>query len=144
MRLAHGTGLALHLTLAAFLAWMGASVLRLVVADVQSGYIPPAFDFIVLLGTAPLVLAVGVVVGVVVSVRSSRFGLLLLADGVTSVAAWTLLIPLVFLPGDRLTVVLFLAPACTAFVVWHSNDPGGGRPRRRGRRRVTRGRWRRA
>jgi hypothetical protein len=100
---------------------MGAQVLVRVAEQIESGYTPSYLPLVIGLGVIPLGLAMALAVGVVLLLWSERHWLALLADVVTSLSVWTILVTLVFLPAGELVIAWVLSPACavmTARVAW--------------------------
>jgi hypothetical protein len=93
---------------------LGARILAQSVEQAQSGYSPPYMSLVIGLGIVPLVLAATITGGVIMWLRSRRIWLALLADCVATLVAWTILQPLLFLPGDWFLFALLLAPGCVA------------------------------
>jgi hypothetical protein len=121
MRLLRGIAIAANVVLVALLASMGTQVLVRVAAQIESGYTPSYLPLVIGLGVIPLGLAMALAGGVVLWLRSGRHWLVLLADVVTSLSVWTILVPLVFLPGGELVIAWGLSPTCavmTALIAW--------------------------
>ena len=104
---------AMHVVLAAVLGSMGVSVLLNMVHQVASGYTRSGYFLVGYLAMVPAVLAVAIVVGIVAWLRKGRSRIVLVADLTAWATAWTVLVPLVFLPDDRMLITLVLAPACS-------------------------------
>jgi hypothetical protein len=114
------TGITAHGMLVLILILMGGFVLVDALAQAGTGYVPPGLADVVLIAAITLALGVFVAAGLYLWAVRRRPTTLLLADALTTIAAWTVLLPLVSLPGAALPIVFFLAPSCTVFawLVW--------------------------
>ena len=95
-------GIAAHAVLVCLLLVMGVQA----VEQVQSGYVPPGMEFTVALALLPLILGSLVAVGVVIWARTGRSRHLFVADGLTVLSAWTVMLPLLMLPGSAMLVTV--------------------------------------
>jgi hypothetical protein len=101
-----------HAAFIATLLWLGARTFAIVVAQVESGYIPPSeAEFATVFVGVPLTLSVLVLVGVAIWVRRGRTLGLAVADLAATTALFSILVAFIFM-DESLFIAWTFGSAC--------------------------------